>query len=500
MRFRHIHAMAPMQRMDVLEAQFPPGGRTELFLQCAPGEYERLFYNVPGHRTRQWTSMLTDDDRHGWDEYAARTRKHQEHEQAQLAVLRPALSKAMEAAPIAVDELLELPRLLGDPVEEMGVRLYFLKEGLSDYGLIPGRSRVHVTEKIYPVDILVEKLVMMQRWGWAPFVALHEIAYGERRSNATATAARVFSADWDQKKDQSPPEELLRKYPPDLFVRSGGGYHAYWIIPEEERAALSLTEWRRVGLALARCLNSDVETVLGSQIMRLPGSFHLKNPAEPKRVRAIARREDGIVRANVAQALITTFRLVLRDEDTLTLHAPTQTIDVDPEDHEALARVLGAINAQGLAPRQDGRGWTFYCPCHETATFIPPDLEDGDEQLYVPRKQSTPSGILRVNADRSLALFCGSRVTCGAGPRDILGALGLSKELVWLESGGFLKSDYGQRYKAARIADGTWNTGDRPDAPQRDEQRAETLRRAAETRTRTKTLNAMHKHANKGEL
>lgn len=455
MRFRDIHQMPPAQRMEVLESKYLPGTRTELFLLCAPNEYERFFHGVPAHAVRAWSASMTDADRKGWEAYNTRTKAHQAHEQAQLAILRPALNRVLEASPYDLDELLELPRLLGDPVDSLGVRLYMLREGLTDLGQVHGKGRVHVTEKTYPLDELVDRVGRMQSWGWAAFVAIHDIPYGERRSNAAARAARVFSADWDTKKDQYPPEELMAKYPPDLFVRSGGGYHAYWIIPEGEREGLDLTHWRRVGLALARCLNSDVDAVLGSQIMRLPGSIHLKNPAEPKKVYVLARRE-GEPRVGVTQALIDTFKLILRDEDTLQLHAPTETIIVDPDEHPALAVVLSAIQDQGLMPRADNKGWMFYCPCHETASFMPADLEDGEEQEYTPKAKSTPSAILRVNADRSLSLFCGSRVACGAGPRQILEALGLSKDLAWAECGGFLKSDFGQRYKAARIADGTW--------------------------------------------
>lgn len=501
MRFRDIHQMPPAQRMEVLEHKYPPGTRTELFTLCVPNEYERFFKEVPAHRVRAWSSSMTTEDRAGWEAYLARTKAHQAYEQSQLAVLRPALNQVLEASPYNLDELLELPRLLGDPLDEQGARFYFLREGLHDLGQVHGKGRVHITEKTFPLDIVVDKVARMQSWGWAVFVALHDIPYGEQRRNATARAARVFSADWDAKKDQAPPEELMAKYPPDLFVRSGGGYHAYWIIPEEERAALTLTEWRRIGLALSRVLNSDPETVLGSQIMRLPGSVHLKNPAEPKKVYVLARRESTEPRTGVAQALIDTFKLVLRDEDTLQLHAPTKTIIVDPEEHPALATVLHALQDQGLLPKEDSRGWMYYCPCHEVASFMPADLDDGEEQEYTPRAKSTPSGILRVNADRSLSLFCGSRVTCGAGPREILEALGLSKDLVWSECGGFLKSDFGQRYKAARIADGTWENAafEAQLAKARAEDKVEVAQRVEQRKAKA-SLKAKQKAANDGEL
>lgn len=459
MRFRHLHSMTPAQRMDVLEAQFPAGHRSELFEQCQPGEYERLFRDVPGGRVQRWSSDMTAKDQKAWVAYNSRTNRYREQEQAQLAILRPPLDRLLTEHPYSLDDLLALPRLLGDPIATQGVRLYFRREAFTVGG------EAGVFERVYKPDELVVKLTQLQRWGAAPFLAVQGIPYGVPRTNSNVRRARVFSVDWDAKHEQYPPESLLAKYPPDLFVQSGGGYHAYWRIPEDEQQGLGLTEWRKAGLALARALNADEDAVLGTQLMRLPGSIHMKNPAEPRRVRILTRYE-GPARTSVFETIVKTFQLELRDEDIFTISHPSETIDVDPEEHAALARVLTTLQEQGLQPRKGRRGWQFFCPCHETAHYRAADVEDGEDPEYTPKQSSTPSGILRVNADRSLALFCGSTKRCGAGPREILEALGLHRDLVWLECGGFLKSDYGRRFKAARMADGTWES-DVPDSVRR---------------------------------
>lgn len=447
MRFGYLHSMAPAQRMEVLETQYPPGLRAALFDQCTPGEYERLLRGVPMARLRDWSNQMLPADHAAWKAYNTLTAAKEAADTAVLNVLRPRLVKVLADKPYDLDVLLALPRLLGDPVDTAGVRLYFRREAL---GGTPG-----IFERTYPVNELIPALERLQGWGAAPFIALHHIPYGMPRTNANVQRARVFSADWDAKHDQAPPEELLALYPPDLFVRSGGGFHAYWAITEEEGSTLSLTDWRRVGLALCRTLNADEDAVLGSQLMRLPGSVHVKNPENPRPV-FILHQRDGVPRVRVADSLVRHFRLKLRDEDVFKASPPSVTIDVDPEDHPALAHLLCELDDQGLCPQPANRGWHFYCPCHEVQSVFAADLDDGSNQAFVPRGNSTPSGILRVNADQSLSLFCGSTQRCGAGPRDILERLGLAPDLTWLECGGFLQSDYGKRWKAARIADGTW--------------------------------------------
>lgn len=447
MRYRHLYALTPAARMRALVEQYPPGTRKELFKHCAPTEYERLLRGVAPASVVRWSNSHTDADRKAWVAYNKRTAEHRSLEEQKLRALRGPLDALLAEHPYDVDALLALPRLLGDPVDTEGVRLYFRREA---FGAGAG-----VFERIIPIDKLIEKLTHLQRWGAAPFVAIHGIPYGAARTNASVEYPRAFVADWDSKNDQVPPDALLEKCPPDLFVRTGGGFHAYWFIEPSEARHLDLVQWRRIQLALCRALGSDEDAALGSQLIRLPGSVHLKRSDSPQRVYVVSKRNDTH-RKNLANVLIEAFNLELRSEDTYTRHAASQTIQIDPEEHPPLAALLADLEEQGLRPQQDSRGWIFFCPCHEVSDFVEADVEDGTPQEYVPRANSTPSGILRVNADKSLMLFCGSTQRCGAGPRDILQKMGLHKDLVWSECGGFLQSDYGKQYKADRIADGTW--------------------------------------------
>lgn len=445
MRFRHLHSMAPRDRMLALEEMFPVGQRATLFAQCAPGEYERLLRGIPGGLTSRWSDAMTQADRDAWFTYRKRTDIAKKKEDERLALLGPPLFAALSEKDYDLEELLALPRLLGDPIDEKGVRLYFLREAF------PGAMRCY--ERVVKQDELVAFLKKQQFWGSAPFVALHDLPYGAERSNARVHAPRVFVADWDTKGGQEVPWELLRALPPHLVVKSGGGYHAYWAIPEDERQALGLLAWRRTNLALARALGSDPNVSLGSQIMRLPGSFHLKNPAEPRRVSVVSQHHTVV--ESIASQLCAAYDLVLGEEE-YAAHSTQAVIDVDPEEHPALARVLEEMQEQGLLPQPDGRGWTFYCPCHEVSGHEPANVEKGLNAHFTVRQGSTPSGVLRVNEDKSLKLFCGSTGRCGAGPRAILIALGLAEELTWLECGGFLASEFGKKFKEAKIAAGTW--------------------------------------------
>jgi hypothetical protein len=456
MRFGYLHSMTPAQRMDVLEAQYPTNSRRALFDICGPGEYSRLLRGVPTARLRTWHDSMSATDRDAWVKYNSRTAEQERKDAAVLDVLRPRYDKLLAEHPYYLDVLTLLPRLLGDPVDTAGVRLYFRREAL---GGSPG-----IFERTYALDELIPQLERLQRWGAAPFVALQDIPYGQARTNANVRRARVFTADWDAKHDQAPPEELLAAYPPDLFVRSGGGYHAYWLLGEEESRGLPLHEWRQVGLALCRALNADEDAVLGSQLLRLPGSVHIKNPMDPRRVYILDRRA-GEPRADVVDGLTRAFSLKLRNEDGFNAIVGAKSIDIDPEEHPALAYILSELEDQGLCPTPVSRGWTYFCPVHEVQHIFAADLDSCTNQAFVPRPNSTPSGILRVNEDKSLAFFCGSTQRCGAGPRDLLLALGLDPDLTWLECGGFLQSDYGKRWKAARIADGTWRGRTAPAKP-----------------------------------
>lgn len=456
MRFGYLHSMTPAQRMDVLEAQYPTEHRRVLFDACGPGEYSRLLRGVPAGRLRTWHDTMSLEDRAAWVRYNTRTAEQERKDAAVLDVLRPRLDALLAARPYNVDVLALLPRLLGDPVDTKGVRLYFRREAL---GGSPG-----IFERVFALDELVPQLERLQRWGAAPFVALQDIPYGQARTNANVQRARVFTADWDAKHDQAPPEELLATYPPDLFVRSGGGYHAYWLLTATEARDLPLHEWRQVGLALCRALNADEDAVLGSQLLRLPGSVHVKNPMEPKSVYVLSKR-DAEARDGVVAGLTKAFSLRIRSEDGFNAIVSSKSIDIDPEEHPALAYILSELEDQGLQPSPANRGWTYFCPVHEVQHIFSADLDTCTNQAFVPRPNSTPSGILRVNEDKSLAFFCGSTQRCGAGPRDLLTALGLDPDLTWLECGGFLQSDYGKRWKAARIADGTWRGRKAPPPP-----------------------------------
>jgi hypothetical protein len=477
MRFTQLHSLDPVARIEALEAQFPPGSRSGLFKSCVPGEYERLLQRVPADRCQRWSAGHTDEDRAAWKEYSKRTAEYRTQEAEVLNTLRPALATCVAEHPYTVEALTALPRLLGDPIDQKGVRLYWRREAFDK----TSKTTSGCFERNVELKELVDTITKMQRWGASPFVALHGVPYGMPRVIPNVMKPRVFALDWDEKHGQHPPFAELERCWPDLIIKSGGGFHAYWGLTPGEQQTLPLTLWRRTNLALARALGADEDAVLPTQIMRLPGSVHLKNPGEPKPVRIWAQRPDKVLRSNMAETLTKTFELELREEDAVPdIRARVAYVsDAIPEEHGALFVLLDTLIEQGLCPERDHKGWMFYCPLHEVDHHVEGDEEDGSTPHFLPRTNSTPSGILRVNADKSLALFCGSTVRCGAGPRDILEALGLDPKLTWLEPGGFFNTEFGKAFKAKKIAEGTWE-------PSTFEKAAETKKQRARKRAKIK--------------
>ncbi len=454
MRFSELHYLEPVARIDALEAQFPPGSRSGLFKSCAPGEYERLLKKVPPARCQRWATSLTPEDRAAWAVYAKRTAEYKAKEADVLSTLRTALEPVMAEHPYQLDVLTALPRLLGDRIEHRGVRLYWRREALDK----AFKTSSGCFERTVSVEELLDNVSRLQKWGASPFVTLHGVPYGMPRIIPNVMVPRVYALDWDTKHDQAPPLDLLEKYPPDLFVQSGGGFHAYWGLTAGEQQTVPLQHWRRTNLALARALGADEDAVLPTQLMRLPGSIHLKNPETPRAVTLRQGRDGAPLRSKVTETLIDVFALELREETMGPgVHVRSGIVpDAIPEEHGALFVLLDVLDQQGLCPEKDRKGWTFFCPLHETDHHVEGDEEDGSAPHFLPRLSSTPSGILRVNTDKSLSLFCGSSVRCGAGPRDILEALGLDPKITWLEAGGFFNSEFGKAFKAKKIADGTW--------------------------------------------
>ena len=81
-------------------------------------------------------------------------------------------------------------------------------------------------------------------------------------------------------------EQMMAEFPaPDMKVSTGGGLHAYWKVQppyEAELGAQRLEEWGNKWQAVSDQYGWKVDWVFNlDRVLRLPGSFNMKDPAVP---------------------------------------------------------------------------------------------------------------------------------------------------------------------------------------------------------------------------
>jgi hypothetical protein len=118
-----------------------------------------------------------------------------------------------------------------------------------------------------------------------------------RGRNESIAAANCFYAEWDAKPAAGQTQtdafcDVLDKiaalrYPPTVLICSGGGYHAYWILPqpfivrsEDDRQTL-----RKLQAAFVDMVGSDGGAKDIARVLRVPGTYNLK----PDRARHVVR-------------------------------------------------------------------------------------------------------------------------------------------------------------------------------------------------------------------
>jgi len=119
---------------------------------------------------------------------------------------------------------------------------------------------------------------------------------GQKGDKDHVRVARALWVDLDGKTfDASDPlngkvqalEQLRRSLPPELhssiLVDSGNGYHAYWLFKEpwEFNGSASRQGFESILKGLATTLNGDKAVAELAHVMRLPGTYNVKNPEKP---------------------------------------------------------------------------------------------------------------------------------------------------------------------------------------------------------------------------
>jgi hypothetical protein len=151
-----------------------------------------------------------------------------------------------------------------------------------------------------PLAVHWEELVNLNKRSAGIFVMVNEgdgvIHEGEKtcRCEKSVRALRALFADDDTGK--LTPAAL--PLPPSMLVQSCHGLHPYWLL----RPGEPLARFREAQQAIASALGTDSKVNDLPRVLRVPGFFHLKDPAAPFLVRVLEAKDvrytiDEVLRA-----------------------------------------------------------------------------------------------------------------------------------------------------------------------------------------------------------
>ena len=128
-----------------------------------------------------------------------------------------------------------------------------------------------------------ERLCEAQERAHGVFVMVNEgDGLGRRAGNVRALRALFADAD-----GEPVPANLLQP-PPSMIVRSGHGEHYYWLL----RPGEALDAFTPAQKAIARRLGTDAKVCDLPRVLRLPGTYNLKDRSCPKLVELVSCERD----------------------------------------------------------------------------------------------------------------------------------------------------------------------------------------------------------------
>lgn len=194
------------------------------------------------------------------------------------------------------------------------------------------------------------------------------------RGKKNITAPRALFVD-DDVKDR---KLDLSACPPSIVVESSPGKRQYfWLLVESERTSDKLDAWKQAQRQLIAAHGTDPKMINFDRVMRLPGSLHVKNRAQPHRVRILELNE----RRYTIDAVTTAFPAVVRKQRRVV---PQFT---DRGELIELADQLGLLTEQhhddggihGTCPNADKHSDKTKADC----LYYPPDPEKGQTVGFV---------------------------------------------------------------------------------------------------------------------
>jgi len=117
------------------------------------------------------------------------------------------------------------------------------------------------------------------------------------QQQGTKNAVRQVNCLWadldakDFKGGKSEALQNLRGFPllPTIIVDSGNGYHAYWLLKEPEAISndSDVAQIEGCNRGLAKALGADASACDLARVLRLPGTWNVKDPANPLDVQVV---------------------------------------------------------------------------------------------------------------------------------------------------------------------------------------------------------------------
>jgi len=124
------------------------------------------------------------------------------------------------------------------------------------------------------LDDNFDNLAELNKAGAGVFITINAVIPGKSRSTINIERVRAVFIDLDG----APLEPVLQfELAPNLIVESSPRrWHAYWLVSD-----CSLENFKDTQMALAEKFNGDKSVNDLPRVMRLPGFFHQKDPANP---------------------------------------------------------------------------------------------------------------------------------------------------------------------------------------------------------------------------
>ncbi len=221
------------------------------------------------------------------------------------------------------------------------------------------------------------------------------------RREGTKDAIKVVRCLWvdlDAKDFSGGKPEALKRlrefaFSPTLIGDSGHGYHAYWLLkePEEITRPEDLVKVEACLKALARALGGDPQATDISRVLRLPGTYNVKDPSAPVLATLAHFEPDRQYNLSEFESLLSADPL----EQTEQANPPGWITQALAELHEGnrnatFAKIVGRLHRDGWLPEDI---FTLLIPHAERCGFSLSELRQEIESLCqrYPSRKSSPS-------------------------------------------------------------------------------------------------------------